>query len=261
MRLHTATIIAAALISLAACTTDVRGPSGSTLASDAHTTLPTTIELHHGEIRRVDSAAPCVALTFDDGPDRVLTPRLLEILAAANVHATFFLVGARVQQSPQIAADILAGGHQIGNHSWTHPMLTQLTDAEVRRQIQLTDAAILSATGIIPTIIRLPYDASSARVLSLLDRPVIYWDVDTLDWKYRSADRIIDTVLRYARPGSIILLHDIHPTTVGATPALIEAIRAKGMDFVTVAELMSGRGCPRNTSGTEYASALLPAPQ
>lgn len=194
MHPHPAAILVAALLPLAGCTTDGVSRSGSTNVVTA--ALQTSIELHHGEIRRVGSAALCVALTFDDGPDPVLTPRLLEILAAEHVRATFFLVGARVQQSPQIVADILAGGHQIGNHSWNHPMLTHLTNSEIRQQIQLTDAAILSATGMVPEVIRLPYDASSARVLSLMDRPVIYWDVDTLDWKYRSADRIVDTALR-----------------------------------------------------------------
>ncbi|MCW5716236.1 MAG: polysaccharide deacetylase family protein [Bauldia sp.] len=205
------------------------------------------IEAGHGEIRRVNGAEGCVALTFDDGPHPTLTPRLLALLAEEDVRATFFVVGSRAQQWPDIIRAMNAGGHEIGNHSWNHPDLTQLGNDQVTEQLARTDAAIVSITGAAPDIVRLPYDASSSRVLSLISRPVIWWDIDTLDWKATSVGEVVDSAVRRARSGSIVLMHDIHATTVSAVRGIIEGLRARGFDFVTVSELMTGRPCRAET--------------
>ena len=201
-----------------------------------------SVELAHGEVRRGTAGQNCIALTFDDGPHPTLTPRLLETLAELHVQATFFLVGNRVAQWPEIATAIHQGGHEIGNHSWSHANLTQLDSPAVQREISRTDEIILSATGVRPDIIRLPYDGSSARVLSLIDRPVIFWDIDTLDWKNPSVPAIVSAAGR-ASSGSIVLMHDIHSATVNSVRGIVENLRARGYEFVTVSELMSGRPC------------------
>jgi peptidoglycan/xylan/chitin deacetylase (PgdA/CDA1 family) len=205
------------------------------------------IETAHGEIRRVSGAEGCVALTFDDGPHPTLTPRLLTLLAEENVPATFFLVGQRAQEWPSVVQAISAAGHEIGNHSWNHPNLTQLDNAAIARQLAMTDAVIMAATGHAPDIVRLPYDAGSPRVLGLIDRPVIFWDIDTLDWKAGSVDEIVDSAVRRARSGSIVLMHDIHARTVSAVRGVIDGLRARGFEFVTVSELLSGRPCRAGT--------------
>ena len=209
----------------------------------AQPTVSPSTEYHHGEIRRVPSATGCIALTFDDGPHPSLTPRLLSILAEENAVATFFLVGQRVQQWPNIATTIRRAGHEIGNHSWSHAALTRLSTDAVRREIERTDAAIAAASGRRPAIIRLPYHANSARVRSVMDRPVIFWDVDTLDWSNRSPGQIASIVSSYAGSGSIILLHDIHSTTITAVWPVIRALKAHGFQFVTMSRLLSGRPC------------------
>jgi len=205
------------------------------------------LEVGHGEIRRVNGAEGCIALTFDDGPHPTLTPRLLTLLAEEGVRATFFLVGNRVQQWPEVVLAMSAGGHEIGNHSWNHADFTQLGNDEITQQIARTDAAIFSITGAAPDIVRLPYDASSPRVLSLIDRPVIWWDIDTLDWKATSVGEVVDSAVRRARSGSIVLMHDIHANTVSAVRGIIDGLRARGFAFVTVSELMTGLPCRAET--------------
>lgn len=212
------------------------------------------VEVGHGEIRRVNGAEGCVALTFDDGPHPTLTPRLLALLAEEGVPATFFLVGNRAQEWPDVVRAISAGGHEIGNHSWSHPNLTQLGNEEVTQQLARTDAAIFAITGAAPDIVRLPYDASSARVLSLIDRPVIWWDIDTLDWKATSVGEVVDSAVGRARSGSIVLMHDIHANTVSAVRGIIAGLRARGFEFVTVSQLMTGQPC---RAVTETAAAHL----
>ncbi|MCC6735203.1 MAG: polysaccharide deacetylase family protein [Bauldia sp.] len=210
-------------------------------------TLQPWVETSHGEIRRVSGAEGCVALTFDDGPHPTLTPRLLNLLAEENVHATFFLVGQRAQEWPDVVRAISAGGHEIGNHSWNHANLTQLENSAITRQLAMTDAAIFAIIGREPDIVRLPYDAGSPRVLSLIDRPVIFWDIDTLDWKAGSVGEIVDSAVRRAWSGSIVLMHDIHANTVSAVRGVIDGLRARGFEFVTVSELLSGRPCRVST--------------
>jgi peptidoglycan/xylan/chitin deacetylase (PgdA/CDA1 family) len=237
---------------LAGCTTTEGGlPPAAQPGAAAALLLPYAadgtwspwIEADHGEIRRVATADRCVALTFDDGPHPSMTPRLLAILAEENVTATFFVVGQRVATWPTIVKAIADGGHEIGNHSWSHPNLTSLASEDVLWQISATDAAIMAAAGIRPGVIRFPYDASSPRILALVDRPVVFWDIDTLDWQNKTADEMVQIATGRARPGSIILMHDIHANTIAAVRGIIRGLRARGFEFVTVSTLISGQAC------------------
>jgi peptidoglycan/xylan/chitin deacetylase (PgdA/CDA1 family) len=186
---------------------------------------------------------PYLALTFDDGPSPTLTPKLLDLLKAKGIKATFFLVGENAAQYPDIVKRIAAEGHEIGNHTWTHAWLTRKSDSIIRDEITRTSALLEQLTGRKPTLIRPPYGATTV----LLDRQikrdfglqVVLWSVDPLDWKYRNADHVESAILAEARPGSIVLSHDIHATTVAAMPAVIAALSAKGYRFVTVSELIT----------------------
>lgn len=183
------------------------------------------------------TAKKVVALTFDDGPDPTLTPKLLKTLKKYHVPATFFEVGSSVIKYPSISRLVLKYGNQIGNHSWNHPQLTSLNNSKALRQISLTDAAIYKATGTIPYYIRPPYGDVNSRIGNLYDRPIIRWSVDSRDWSYLNTAKTVSHVLSTTTNGSIILMHDIHATSVAAVPQIIRSLKKRGYTFVTLAQL------------------------
>src|ERR1700685_2740033 len=159
---------------------------------------------------RVDQ--PYVAMTFDDGPSAENTPRLLDMLKQRNIKATFFLIGQNAAANPDLVRRILAEGHEIGNHSWTHPQLSKLSDDRVTEEITKTQAAIKNASGYTPVILRPPYGAITARQKDWIEKQfglsVIIWSVDPFDWKRPGASVIEQRILAGARPGAIILSQD-----------------------------------------------------
>ena len=187
-----------------------------------------------------------VALTFDDGPHATLTPKLLDILAERNVKATFFVLGPRVKASPGVMRRIVAEGHEIGNHSWTHRVMSKAPDAAVFKEFQDTHDAVIAACGVAPKSQRPPYGAMTKVQRSMLkDKfgyPCILWDVDPLDWKKPGSGVVASRLLSGARNGSILLLHDIHAGSVDAVPAVVDGLIAKGYTFVTVSQLVGMAG-------------------
>ncbi|MEV1173364.1 polysaccharide deacetylase family protein [Nonomuraea sp. NPDC049784] len=181
----------------------------------------------------------CVALTFDDGPGRY-TDTLLRHLAKYHAHATFFVVGSNVVVYPRVLRRTVAAGHEIGNHTWSHPVLTRLSAAGVRSQLVRTDREVKAAGGVVPQLVRPPYGAFNKAVRRQIARPLVLWNVDTLDWRYRNSATVARRALRAVRPGSIILFHDIHRTTVGAIPHVLKSLAKRGYRFVTVSELFGG---------------------
>ncbi|MCM3534807.1 polysaccharide deacetylase family protein [Cellulosimicrobium funkei] len=178
----------------------------------------------------------CVALTFDDGPGPD-TERLLQVLAEKHVSATFFLVGSNVEKRPDVVRDTAAAGHLLANHTWDHPQLTTLDDDAVRDELARTQAAIESAAGVTPTLLRPPYGDVDDRVRSVALRSglqVVLWNLDTLDWKTRDAAETRRRAVEGARPGSVVLMHDIHASTVDAVPGIVDDLRAQGYRLVTV---------------------------
>src|SRR6516225_11181845 len=186
---------------------------------------------------------PFIAMTFDDGPSAENTPRPLEMLKQRNIKATFFLIGQNAASNPEIVRRILAEGHEIGNHSWTHPQLSKLSDERVTTEITKTQEAIKSASGFTPTLLRPPYGAITPRQRAWIENQfglnIILWSVDPFDWKRPGASVIAQRILSQVRPGAIILSHDIHKQTVDAMPATLDALAAKGYKFVTVTELIA----------------------
>jgi peptidoglycan/xylan/chitin deacetylase (PgdA/CDA1 family) len=184
-----------------------------------------------------------IAMTFDDGPHKTNTPRLLDMLKERHIHATFFLVGENVVENEEIVKRIVAEGHELGNHSWSHPQLSLMNDASVRDQLQKTQDAIKNACGVTPKIMRPPYGAFTARQRNWAHGEwgftVILWDVDPQDWKFRNAEHVKKEILKAVVPGSIVLSHDIHKTTVDAMPEVLDTLAARGFKFVTVSELIS----------------------
>lgn len=185
----------------------------------------------------------CVALTFDDGPVAD-SKRLQSMLTSQDAKATFFVVGEMAQKNPQLVRSAADAGFQIGNHSWDHSNLTKLSKAEIKSQLSRTDKVVKDATGKKPTTLRAPYGAQNAKVRAAAGRPLVHWNLDTLDWKYRDTPRLVRTVNKKTKPGDIVLMHDIHKTTVDAVPEIIKGLKARGFHLVTVDELWAPRTLP-----------------
>jgi peptidoglycan/xylan/chitin deacetylase (PgdA/CDA1 family) len=185
---------------------------------------------------------PYIAMTFDDGPSAVLTPKLLDLLAAHHIKATFFVIGENVTEHPEIVARAAREGHEIGNHSWSHPNFAKMSQENVRSQVQRTDDAIKNAIGKRPTLLRPPYGSITERekrwIHDEFGYDIILWDVDPFDWKRPGPAVVRSRILKETRPGSIVLSHDIHPGTIEAMPSTLDELEAKGFKFVTVSELI-----------------------
>jgi peptidoglycan/xylan/chitin deacetylase (PgdA/CDA1 family) len=186
---------------------------------------------------------PYVAMTFDDGPSDKLTPRLLDLLASRHIKVTFFVIGENVAEHPEIVARAAREGHEIANHSWSHPNLAKMSDDAVRSQLRRTDDAIKSATGKRPIYLRPPYgnitNHQKRWIHDEFGYRIILWDVDPLDWKRPGAAAVTNRIVRETRAGSIILSHDIHPGTIEAMPAMFDQLEAKGFKFVPLSELIA----------------------
>ncbi|MCY4083052.1 MAG: polysaccharide deacetylase family protein [Caldilineaceae bacterium] len=177
----------------------------------------------------------CVALTFDDGPS-YYTEGLLDILKEHNVKATFFVLGTQVRIQSETVQRMFREGHQIGNHTWDHPNLTKMSDDQIREQLQQTDNLIAQIIGESTPFLRPPYGAYNDNVLAASGLPIIFWSVDPLDWKDRDAATVAARIVD-APAGAIILSHDIHKSTVDAVPAIITALKSRGIHMVTVTKL------------------------
>ena len=209
---------------------------------DEKMTLPTDVHPSLKSYTSVSVDGPYIAMSFDDGPSPALTPRLLDLLKQRGIKVTFFVIGQNVEHAPEIVARAAAEGHEIGNHTWDHPALTKLSDARVQEEVNKTSEAIFQAIGKKPVLLRPPYGAMNARVHHLVDQDgmkVVLWSVDPNDWKRPGSAVVERRILAGAKPGSIILSHDIHPGTIEAMPATLDALLAKGYKFVTVSELIA----------------------
>lgn len=181
-----------------------------------------------------------IALTFDDGPSGRYTERLLDGLAAREVHATFFLCGYRVEQYPALAARIAREGHEIGSHSDRHEFFTHMSAEAVCADLSAAAEKITAATGVTPTLLRPPgglYDLDVLARSICADAPVILWSIDPEDWRDKQAAAVTSFVTKRAKNGDIILLHDMHASSVEAALGIIDALEARGFVFVTVSEL------------------------
>ena len=193
---------------------------------------------------------PYVAITFDDGPVVPNTPRLLDMLSARGIKATFFTIGGSAQRNPNVIRRIVAEGHELANHTWTHPKLSSMSDGAVRSELQRSHDALTAITGLAPRMYRPPYGAITARqkqwIFSEYGYPTILWSVDPEDWRTRSAAMTRSRIVAQTRPGAIILVHDLHASSVDAMPGTLDDLLAKGFRFVTVSQLiaMSGGRAP-----------------
>ncbi len=184
-----------------------------------------------------------VAMTFDDGPHPQNTPRLLDMLRARNIKATFYVIGRSVDLYPNVVRRTVAEGHEIGNHTHTHRLLSKLSMDEVRGEISRCRDAIIRAAGVQPRTMRPPYggmlQTQREMVHNEFGNPCILWSVDPLDWKRPGPGVVSSRILSGTTAGSIILAHDLHSQTVDAMPAALDGLLRRGFRFVTVSQLLA----------------------
>lgn len=182
-----------------------------------------------------------VALTFDDGPDPAWTPQVLDVLDRYGVKGTFFVTGVQVQRHPDLARAIVARGHSIANHTWSHPDLTRLSNSAVADQLVATSNIIRSTTGYVVSCARPPYAEVNSRVDQLIAdhgmRPAM-WSVDTEDWRRRGTGSIIGRA-GAAGPDAVVLMHDgggDRSQTIAALPRVIESLQSRGLVLTRVCD-------------------------
>lgn len=205
-----------------------------------------TLQLFGEIVPRVETAAPVVALTFDDGPLPGATERVLQMLEAHQARATFFLSGEAIEEHLSEAERIVGAGHEVGNHSYTHPMLLGLSLDRIQSEIEQTDAQIRRAGYKGEIHFRSPYGKKYVALpyyLARTQRKNIFWDVEPESYREvaKDADRITAHVMENVRPGSIILLHVMtrrRAESLEAVPQIIQALRQRGYRLVTVSELL-----------------------
>lgn len=194
-------------------------------------------------ITQVSTSHKIVALTIDDGPHYKTTPEILAVLKEKNVHATFFVLGANVDERPDILAQEAADGHEIAIHGYHHNSLARISQAHIREELEQTEKAIRKAVSLRPVLFRPPGGEYNDTVLSTAREKgysIILWNIDPKDWTRPPVQTVINTVLKAIVPGSIILLHDgQYPLpTPKVLAILIDRLREQGYEFVTVSELL-----------------------
>lgn len=185
-----------------------------------------------------------VSLTFDDGPDSSVTPRVLDILKSNDIKANFFFVGTQIDYFPNIVKRAYDEGHLILNHSWNHPYFTKINIKRIREEIILTENKIKSIIGRRPALIRPPYGATDERVLTAIsgtNNKIVIWSIDTMDWVHNvDKQTIIKNILNNVRPGDIVLMHSSigHNIDIEALPEIINGLRRKGYKIVDLSVLL-----------------------
>jgi peptidoglycan/xylan/chitin deacetylase (PgdA/CDA1 family) len=186
-----------------------------------------------------------IALTFDDGPHPEFTDRIVSVLRKENAHATFFVVGIQAAKYPYLVQELSLAGHEVAGHTFTHRNLSHLSDGEIRRELTVTGELIYDIIRKRSLLFRPPggqYDARVIRVAEEMGLEMVLWSVFPKDHEEENADAIVEKVLAQAQDGGTVLLHSGREPTLAALPRIIEQLRSKGYEFMTVSELR--RACP-----------------
>ncbi len=228
-----------------------QGATASGSDSTAASTENSSLVMSNG--RQLDLTKPMVALTYDDGPDSAKGNRIMDILEQYNGRATFFLVGNRVAGNAAEVQRMVKDGMEVANHSYDHSYYNKLGAEAIRAEISKCNEAIAAVSGVTPTLCRLPGGNITSTVRANVSMPMIYWSIDTLDWKTKSAQKTADAVVGKVKDGDIVLMHEIWASTVEAQATIIPALVQQGFQLVTVSELVQYRGY-QLTTGQQYSS-------
>ncbi len=241
----------------------IKSGTGRYLAAGVCLALVALLAVGAGLVRPVRGAQPviirageherhAVAITFDDGPSPSYTPKILSLLKQYQAHATFFVLGRKVEKYPGLIKTMLRAGHEVGNHTFDHPYLTK-TDQLTREQEIETTGLDLDLVGCPQKdrLLRPPYSAFDKRLVSYLDhthKHLVLWSIDSGDWQGLDAATIVNNVLSRVQNGSIIIFHDSdekdradRSPTVAALKVILPALRAAGYQLLTVSELIHGK--------------------
>ena len=191
-----------------------------------------------------DDEMKLIAITFDDGPRRSTTTRLLDGLAERGVQATFFLIGEQVEGNEDVLKRMDDEGHQIGIHTYDHVKLTGLNKTDFDAQVDRTRSILKGVLGHNDFLLRPPYGMTDNGVKTWAGCPIILWSIDPEDWDDKNTARVVEHVVSRARDGDIILLHDIYPSSVEAALQIVDKLHERGFYFVTVSELFAARHLP-----------------
>lgn len=229
-------------------------------AAGLRTGHPAAVEADAGlagdteESPSVQTGQKLIALTFDDGPRRSTTTRLLDGLAERGVNATFFLIGAQVEENQDVVRRMDEEGHQIGLHTYDHVRLTDLNRTDFNAQVEKSRALLKQVLGHNDFLLRPPYGMLDESVKAWAGCPIILWSIDPEDWKDMNTEREVKLIVSEAQDGAIILMHDIFPESVDAALQVVDQLHAQGYLFCTVDELFAARGIALE-SGEMYWNA------
>jgi peptidoglycan-N-acetylglucosamine deacetylase len=211
------------------------GPIDKRWAKYVDNHLPAIIHCGTGTSNRI-------ALTFDDGPHPESTYTLLEILKTFNIKATFFVVGTQAEKYPDLIKKIYEAGHEIGNHTYTHPDLTRLSREDVTKELEQTRTIIFNQTGFIPCLFRPPggrFDDNTLSIARELNYSTVFWTINSGDWQKMTTRKLTSRILDYNPHGAIILMHNSDfSSTLTALPDILQKLKAEGYEFTTVSGLL-----------------------
>ncbi|MGI6732534.1 MAG: polysaccharide deacetylase family protein [Anaerovoracaceae bacterium] len=185
---------------------------------------------------------PMVALTFDDGPTRLYTPAILDILTQYDSSATFFILGSMAENLGEMLSQEVNRGNEIGIHSYDHVSFADISPQELTIQLLQAQEVIVRSTGYPANLLRPPYGIINEGLAAQIPFPIILWSIDTLDWQSQNPQLIFQHVKDVVQDGDIVLLHDIFETTVEATRLIVPYLIEQGYQLVTVSELAASRG-------------------
>jgi peptidoglycan/xylan/chitin deacetylase (PgdA/CDA1 family) len=191
-----------------------------------------------GKAASMEGEAPQIAITFDDGPSARCTGRLLDGLKERGIKGTFFLIGKNVEENPELVRRLKEEGHLIGNHTYSHVEITKLSDEDAKKEIMEADRVISSITGEHVEYMRPPFGLWQEELEEELDVMPVMWSIDPLDWTTKNVEEIVNKVVTQAGENDIILLHDCYDTSVDAALRIVDILKKKGFEFVTVDELL-----------------------
>lgn len=193
-----------------------------------------TVIMTNLKITNIRDTIPRVALTFDDGPSSLYTEKLLEGLKQKNVRATFFVMGKSAKENKELIRRMYQDGHLIGNHTYTHADIKKIDRNTAYNEISKTNDCINNITGYTPEYIRPPYGDWDKEQLNEIKMSVVLWTIDPKDWKDQNTDLVVRRVINNVKSGDIILLHDIFKTSVDAALIIVDELKDRGYQFVTV---------------------------
>lgn len=186
--------------------------------------------------RYIDKESKLVAFTFDDGPN-YNTSKIIDVLNKYNVTATFFVMGKNIKGNEKVIEKMYNSNMEIGNHTFNHLLLTRYSKEKIEEEITKTNDLVFEITGSYPTLLRTSYGSFNRKIRQVANMPIIIWDIDTLDWKYKNSNRIADKILNKVKDGDIVLMHDIYKSTLNSLEIVIPELLDRGYQIVSVSEL------------------------